>query len=77
MIARTLFTALVAVLLSTAASAPVLAQVVSSAALRVMSFNIRYGTANDGEDHWDKRKDFLVDVVRSEAPDVMGVQEAL
>jgi endonuclease/exonuclease/phosphatase family metal-dependent hydrolase len=45
--------------------------------LRVMSFNIRYGTANDGDDHWDKRKTFLVDVLRSESPDVIGVQEAL
>ena len=42
-----------------------------------MTFNIRYGTANDGENHWDKRKDFLVDVIRAEAPHVLGVQEAL
>ncbi len=48
-----------------------------SLTVRVMSFNIRYGTANDGDDHWDKRKDFLVDVIRAEAPDVIGVQEAL
>lgn len=46
-------------------------------ALKVMTFNIRYGTANDGENHWDKRKDFLVDVVRTESADVIGVQEAL
>ena len=46
-------------------------------ALKVMTFNIRYGTAKDGEDHWDKRKDFLVDVIRTEAPHVLGVQEAL
>jgi len=45
--------------------------------LKVMSFNIRYGTANDGDNHWDRRKDFLVDVLRTEAPDVIGVQEAL
>ncbi|BCS33449.1 endonuclease [Luteitalea sp. TBR-22] len=45
--------------------------------LKVMTFNIRYGTANDGEDHWDKRKDFLVDVMRQEAADVVGMQEAL
>lgn len=46
-------------------------------ALKVMSFNIRYGSARDGDDHWDKRKDFLVDVLREEAADVVGVQEAL
>jgi endonuclease/exonuclease/phosphatase family metal-dependent hydrolase len=45
--------------------------------LRVMTFNIRYGTAKDGDNHWDLRKDFLVDVIRAEAPDVLGVQEAL
>lgn len=48
-----------------------------SSTLRVMSVNIRYGTANDGDNHWDKRKDFLVDVLREQAPDVIGVQEAL
>ena len=47
----------------------------SAGALKVMTFNIRYGTAKDGEDHWDKRKDFLVDVIRAEAPHVLGVQE--
>lgn len=45
--------------------------------LKVMSFNIRYGTANDGDNHWDRRKDFLVEVIREHAPDVLGVQEAL
>ena len=32
--------------------------------LTVMSFNIRYGTANDGENHWKQRREFLFDVVR-------------
>lgn len=45
--------------------------------VRVMSFNIRYGTANDGDNHWDRRKAFLAEVVRAEAPDLLGVQEAL
>lgn len=46
-------------------------------ALTVMSFNVRYGTAGDGENHWNKRKDVLVDAVRTLAPDVMGTQECL
>ena len=61
-------------------AAPLRAQAPAAAAagaLKVMTFNIRYGTANDGENHWDKRKDFLVDVIRAEAPHVLGVQEAL
>ena len=45
--------------------------------LVVMSFNIRYGTANDGENNWDKRKDLACDVIRRQSPDVIGLQEAL
>ncbi len=45
--------------------------------LKAMSFNIRYGTAKDGENHWDARKAFLVDVLREERADVVGLQEAL
>jgi endonuclease/exonuclease/phosphatase family metal-dependent hydrolase len=59
----------------TRAQAPTAA--VPGVSLRVMTFNIRYGTAKDGDNHWDLRKDFLVDVIRAEAPDVLGVQEAL
>jgi endonuclease/exonuclease/phosphatase family metal-dependent hydrolase len=63
-----------------AAAVPLRAQsgaTTPAGALKVMTFNIRYGTAKDGENHWDKRKDFLVDVIRTEAPHVLGVQEAL
>jgi len=49
----------------------------AKADLLVMSFNIRYGAANDGENNWDKRKDLACDVVRRQAPDVVGLQEAL
>lgn len=45
--------------------------------LCVMTFNIRYGTADDGENSWDKRKDLVFDVLRSNDPDVVGLQEAL
>lgn len=48
-----------------------------AAPLKVMSFNIRYGTARDGEDHWDKRKEFLVDVIKTFGPDVLGTQEVV
>lgn len=47
------------------------------AAVRVMSFNVRYGTAKDGENHWDKRKDLLVGTVQAFAPDLLGTQETL
>lgn len=47
------------------------------AAVKVMSFNVRYGTANDGENHWDRRKEFLVETVRAFGPDLLGTQETL
>lgn len=55
-------------------------QAASSAAgspLTVMSFNIRYGTADDGEDHWEKRRAQLIGLLREQQADVIGVQEAL
>ncbi len=45
--------------------------------IKIMSFNIRYGTANDGENSWSFRKNPLLDVLRSEAPHVLGIQEGL
>lgn len=45
--------------------------------LTVMSFNIRYGTANDGENRWPNRRAFLFDVVREADADLVGLQEAL
>lgn len=48
-----------------------------AAEVKVMSFNVRYGTAKDGENHWDKRKDFLADTVKAFDPDLLGTQETL
>jgi endonuclease/exonuclease/phosphatase family metal-dependent hydrolase len=49
----------------------------AKADLVVMSFNIRYAAANDGENNWDKRKDMVCELLRRQQPDVMGLQEAL
>ncbi|MBM4156088.1 MAG: endonuclease/exonuclease/phosphatase family protein [Lentisphaerae bacterium] len=49
----------------------------TGATVRVMSFNVRFGTANDGENHWDKRKDLLLDTIRAFDPDLLGTQETL
>ena len=49
----------------------------SSPDVRVMSFNIRYGTARDGENEWSRRKEFLVETVRAFNPDLLGTQETL
>lgn len=53
------------------------APLTAAAPLTVMSFNIRYGTANDGENRWELRRDLLFDVLREEDADVVGLQEAL
>jgi endonuclease/exonuclease/phosphatase family metal-dependent hydrolase len=45
--------------------------------IRVMSFNVRYGTANDGENHWDKRKEFLIETIKAYGPDLLGTQETV
>jgi len=43
--------------------------------LAVMSFNIRYGTADDGENAWPKRRELVFEMLREEAPHVVGLQE--
>ena len=45
--------------------------------VNVMSFNIRYGAANDGINKWDNRKEFVYETIKQEAYDFIGVQEAL
>ncbi len=47
----------------------------SSDDLRVMSFNIRLGVAKDGPNHWDLRKDLVVETIRKFNPDLLGLQE--
>lgn len=43
--------------------------------IKVMSFNIRYGLAADGENHWDKRKSLAIARIHAFAPDLLGLQE--
>jgi len=44
--------------------------------LKVISYNIRYGKANDGENSWDNRKAATIEMLKDKQPDVFGVQEA-
>ena len=41
-----------------------------------MSFNIRTSSADDGENAWPLRRVLAAQVVRSQGPDVLGLQEA-
>jgi len=43
----------------------------------LMTFNIRFGTAPDGPNQWDLRKQLVFDVLTNHQPDVVGLQEAL
>ena len=45
--------------------------------IKVMSFNIRYGTANDGENHWKHRSQNVVTTIKEFDPDLLGTQETL
>lgn len=45
--------------------------------LKVMTFNIRVGTAADGPNHWDLRKGLVFDVLKNQDADVVGLQEDL
>lgn len=44
--------------------------------LRVMTFNIRNGRANDGANSWEYRRPLVYGVIRDSDPDIVGVQEA-
>lgn len=44
---------------------------------RVMTFNIRYGTAKDGENRWENRREFVFETIRAYDPDILGLQEVL
>lgn len=69
--------ALFSLLLSLAIAQAPAPQPAQAAPLTVMSFNIRYGTANDGDNHWLKRREHLFALLREQQPDVVGLQEAL
>ncbi len=49
----------------------------AQAPVRALSFNIRYGTANDGEHLWPHRRAHVIATIRDHAPHLLGVQEAL
>ena len=45
--------------------------------LKIMSFNIRRGTAHDGRNSWVFRRHLVREVLTRYRPDVLGLQEAL
>lgn len=49
----------------------------SAGKIKVLTFNMRYGTADDGENRWEKRKDLFIETLKEEKADIIGLQEAL
>ena len=43
----------------------------------LMTYNIRYSTANDGENWWEYRKDEVAKLIAHYKPDILGIQEGL
>jgi endonuclease/exonuclease/phosphatase family metal-dependent hydrolase len=50
---------------------------VSGQTLKVMTYNIRYATENDGVNAWSKRKGKVFDLLKRHDADIIGLQEAL
>ena len=48
-----------------------------NAPIKVMSFNIRYGAANDGDNHWRHRANLVAETIEMFDPDLLGMQEVL
>lgn len=44
--------------------------------LKVISYNIRLGVANDGDNSWEIRKPASIAMIGEQDPDIFGVQEA-
>ena len=45
--------------------------------VHLMTFNLRYDNAGDGENRWAMRKEAVTDFLKGRKPDVVGLQEAL
>lgn len=65
------------VIASDQSSADSLGRGIDEPELSVMSFNIRYGTARDGENIWRNRRELVFGVILDHEPDIVGLQEAL
>ncbi|MGN1212297.1 MAG: endonuclease/exonuclease/phosphatase family protein [Candidatus Cryptobacteroides sp.] len=45
--------------------------------LKVISYNIRLASANDGENNWENRRPASIAMLQEQDPDIFGLQEAL
>lgn len=45
--------------------------------IKVMSFNVRYANNYDGINSWDNRKEPLINLIKRNTPEIVGLQECL
>lgn len=45
--------------------------------LKIMSYNIRWNSPNDGFNHWNNRKSNVAQLILKESPDFVGMQEVV
>jgi len=45
--------------------------------ISMMTYNVRYGLADDGKNSWEYRKEFLTSQINFYHPDIFGIQEGL
>ena len=45
--------------------------------MKIVSFNLRFDTPDDGEQQFIHRLPYILDRIREEKPDIIGFQEAL
>lgn len=50
---------------------------ITEAPIRAMTFNIRLDLASDGANAWPLRQEMVAELIRREAPDLLGTQEVL
>jgi len=65
-------------LIAATCAAPVMSEPPAESAqpdLRVMTFNVRYPSPDDGINVWPKRRDLMVKLIREQHPDILGTQE--
>ena len=64
-------------ILTLMAAAFLLPQLSYAQEIKVMSYNIRLGSGEDGTNSWQFRAPLTLEMLEDQAPDVFGVQEAL
>ena len=50
---------------------------VTAPEVKVMTYNVRFATAPDGENAWPKRREALIGLIKRHDPDLLAVQRCV